>query len=53
MTKFGQAEFAEYLAEIFTKNKLDKMLETAEKQNFSSKNAEDIYKEFSSAKDAA
>lgn len=45
MTKFGQAEFAEYLAEIFTKNKLDKMLETEEKQNFSSKNTEDIYKE--------
>ena len=53
MTKFGQAEFAEYLAEIFINNKLDKMLKTAEKQNFSSKNAEDIYKEFPSAKDAA
>lgn len=53
MTKFGQAEFAEYLAEIFTKNKLDKMLETAEKKNFSSRNTEDIYREFPSAKDAA
>ncbi len=53
MTKFGQAEFAEYLAEIFVEKQLDKMLETAEKQNFSSRNTEDIYKEFPSAKDAA
>ncbi len=53
MTKFGQAEFAEFLAEIFMENKLGKMLETEEKQNFSSKNTEDIYKEFPSAKDAA
>lgn len=53
MTKFGQAEFAEYLAELLMESKLSKILETAEKQNFSSKNAEDIYKEFSSAKDAA
>ena len=52
MTKFGQAEFAEFLAEIFTKNKLDKILETAQKQDFSSKNTEDIYREFPSAKDA-
>lgn len=53
MTKFGQAEFAEFLAEIFVKNKLDKMLEDSEKRNFSSRNTEDIYKKFSSAKDAA
>ncbi len=53
MTKFGQAEFAEYLAEIFIKNKLDKMLETTEKQNFSNRNGEDIYREFPSVKDAA
>lgn len=51
MNKYGQAEFAEYLAEIFTENKLNKMLETEKKQNFSNKNTEDIYKEFSSAKD--
>lgn len=53
MTKFGQAEFAEFLAEIFVKDKLDKMLETAQKQDFSSRNTEDIYREFPSAKDAA
>ncbi len=53
MIKFGQAEFAEYLAEIFVEKQLNKMLETAEKQNFSRRNTEDIYKEFPSAKDAA
>lgn len=53
MIKFGQAEFAEYLAEIFVEKQLDKMLKTAEKQNFSNKNAEDIYKKFPSSKDAA
>lgn len=53
MTKFGQAEFAEFLAEIFVKDKLDKMLENSEKQNFSRQNTEDIYKEFPSARDAA
>lgn len=53
MIKFGQAEFAKYLAEIFMENKLDEILETAEKQNFQSKNTEAIYREFPSAKDAA
>lgn len=53
MTKFGQAEFAEFLAVLFTENKLEKMLGKAEKQNFSSKNTEEIYKEFASSKDAA
>ncbi len=53
MTKFGQAEFAEFLAEIFVKDKLDKILEAAQKQDFSSRNTEDIYREFPSAKDAA
>lgn len=51
MTKFGQAEFAEFLAEFFMKNKIDKILETEEKQDFSSRNTEDIYKEFPSSKD--
>ena len=51
MTKFGQAEFAEFLANFFAESKLDKILETSEKQNFSNKNTEDIYKEFPSAKD--
>lgn len=53
MNKFGQAEFAEYLAELFMESKLSKMLETTEKQNFSNRNTEDIYKEFPSARDAA
>lgn len=52
MTKFGQAEFAEFLAEIFVKDKLDKMLEAVQKQDFNSRNTEDIYREFPSSKDA-
>ena len=52
MPKFGQAEFAEFLVEMFMKNKLDKILESNEKKNFSSKNSEDIYKNFPSSKDA-
>lgn len=53
MTKFGQAEYAEYLAELFMKSKLDKILETAQKQDFNNRNIDEIYKEFPSAKDAA
>lgn len=53
MSKFGQAEFAEFLAEIFMKNKLDKILDSTEKKNFSSRNAEDIYREFPSSKEIA
>lgn len=53
MTKLGQAEFAEFLVELFMESKLGKMLETEEKQNFSSRNTEDIYKEFPSVNDVA
>ena len=53
MIKFGQAEFAKYLTEIFMENKLNEILESAEKQIFQSKNTEDIYREFPSANDAA
>ncbi len=52
MVKLGQAEFAEFLAEIFIKNKLDKVLEDSEKANFSNRNTEDIYRKFPSSKDA-
>lgn len=52
MTKFGQAEYIDYMARIFA-DKLDEILETTEKQNFNSRNTEDIYKEFASSKDAA
>ncbi len=52
MTKFGQAEYNDSMAKMFV-NKLDKILETSEKQDFSSRNTEDIYREFPSAKDAA
>ncbi len=52
MTKFGQAEYNDFMAKVFA-DKLDEILETAEKQNFNCKNAEDIYKEFASSKDAA
>ena len=52
MTKFGQAEYCDFMAIAFA-DKLDKILEATEKQNFNSRNTEDIYKEFASSKDAA
>lgn len=52
MTKFGQAEYNDFMVKVFA-DKLDKILEAAEKQNFNSRNTEDIYKEFASSKDAA
>ena len=52
MTKFGQAEFSDYMARMFS-DKISKILEESEKQNFNSRNAEDIYKKFPSSKDAA
>lgn len=52
MTKFGQAEYNDFMAKVFA-DKLDKILEEDEKQNFNSRNTEDIYKEFASSKDAA
>ena len=52
MTKFGQAEYIDFMARIFS-DKLDKILKENEKQNFNSKNTEDIYRKFSSSKDAA
>lgn len=52
MTKFGQAEYNNFMAKVFA-DKLDEILEAVEKQNFNSRNTEDIYKEFASSKDAA
>lgn len=52
MTKFGQAEYNDFMAKVFA-DKLDEILEAVEKQNFNSRNTEDIYKEFASSKDAA
>lgn len=52
MTKFGQAEYGDFMARMFD-DKLDEILETTEKQNFNRRNTEDIYKEFVSSKDAA
>lgn len=52
MTKFGQAEYIDFMARIFA-DKISKILEEREKQNFNSRNAEDIYKKFPSSKDAA
>ena len=52
MTKFGQAEYIDFMARIFA-DKLDKILEENEKQNFNSKNTEDIYRNFPSSKDTA
>ena len=45
MTKFGQAEYSDFMARVFA-DKLDEILEQTEKQNFSSKNTEDIYGQF-------
>ena len=53
MTKFGQAEFANFIAEIFEKDKLEKLLTENEKTSLNSRNSEDIYKKFPSSKDAA
>ena len=50
MTKFGQAEYSDFMAKVFA-DKLDEILEAAEKQNFSSRNTEDIFREFTSSKD--
>lgn len=52
MTKFGQAEYSDFMARVFA-DKLDEILEKAEKQNFNSKNTEDIYNQFPSSRDAA
>ena len=52
MTKFGQAEYCDCMARVFADN-LDEILEQTEKQNFSSKNTEDIYGQFPSSRDAA
>ena len=50
MTKFGQAEYCDFMARVFA-DKLDEILEQTEKQNFSSRNTEDIFREFTSSKD--
>ena len=42
MTKFGQAEYSDFMAKVFA-DKLDKILEQDEKQSFNSKNTEDIW----------
>ena len=52
MTKFGQAEYSDFMARVFA-GKLDEILEAADKQNFNSKNTEDIYGQFPSSRDAA
>lgn len=43
---------ANFMARVFA-DKLDEILEAAEKQNFSSKNTEDVYGQFPSSRDAA
>lgn len=52
MTKFGQAEYSDFMAKVFA-DKLDKILEQDEKQSFNSKKTEDIYSQFPSSRDAA
>lgn len=53
MTKFGQAEFVDFITETFVENRLEKLLEENEKTSLNSKNTEDIYKSFPSSRDAA
>uniref|UniRef100_UPI003FEEA49B hypothetical protein n=1 Tax=Ruminococcus bicirculans (ex Wegman et al. 2014) TaxID=1160721 RepID=UPI003FEEA49B len=53
MTKFGQAEYLENIAKAFVEHKLDKLLKESEKQDFNSRNTEDIFEKFQSSKDAA
>ncbi len=53
MTKFGQAEFADFITENFVKNRLEKLLAENEKTSLSSRNTKEIYKNFPSSKDAA
>ena len=45
MTKFGQAEYSDFMARVFA-DKLDEILEAAE-------NTEDVYGQFPSSRDAA
>ena len=52
MTKFGQAEYSDFMAKVFA-DKLDEILKESEKHNYINRNTEDIYKEFASSKDAA
>ena len=52
MTKFGQAEYNDFMARIFA-DKLDTILEESEKQDFNSRNTEDIFRKFQSSRDAA
>ena len=52
MNKFGQAEYSDFMARIFA-DKLDKILEESEKQNYINRNTEDIYSQFPSSRDAA
>ena len=52
MTKFGQAEYNDFMARIFA-DKLDKLLKESEKQDFNNRNTEDIFRKFQSSKDAA
>lgn len=51
MIKFGQAEYIDFMARIFA-DKISNILEESEKQNFNSRNGEDIYRKFPSSKDA-
>ena len=52
MTKFVQAEYCDFMARVFA-DKLDEILDADDKQNFNSKNTEDIYGQFASSRDAA
>lgn len=52
MTKFGQAEYIDFMVRIFA-DKISNVLEENEKQNFNGKNKEDIYRKFPSSKDVA
>lgn len=52
MTKFGQAEYNDYVAKAFVA-KLGKIIEEIEKQQYNNRNTEDMYIHFPSSRDAA
>lgn len=50
MTKFGQAEYCDFMAKVFA-DKLVEILKETEIQNFSNRNTKDILREFPSSRD--
>ena len=52
MSKFGKAEYCDFMARVFA-DKLEEILDADDIQYFNSNNTEDIYGQFPSSRDAA